>query len=72
MTIDKTIRFHNRYIGDIYFPEGISLVAVRRDRGVFFPNISTRLQVGDRVMFYTTKFDASAISRMIGRPFMGM
>ncbi len=72
VTVDKSVRFHNRFVGDVYFPPGISLVAIRRDRNVFFPDISTRLQLGDRVMFYTAKFDTSVISGMIGRPFMGM
>ena len=71
-TVDDSMPFFNQPVGDVYFPEGIRLVAIIRDGSPIFPDILDRMQAGDRLMFYTAKYNPVAFARVIGRPFTGI
>lgn len=71
-TAEESMSFIGKPLGDVYFPEGIRLAVLVRNGEPIFPGILDRVLPGDRMVLFMTEYDPVVITRLIGRPFLGL
>lgn len=65
--IDTESKLLNKYYGDIAIPEGVRLVAIRRDDEIIYPRMDTPLLEGDSIIVFTNLTKESTLARVFGK-----
>ena len=54
------------YYGDIVVPDGVNICAVIRKGSMFYPDLLTRFELGDKVLLYTHKIESLQLTELLG------
>lgn len=72
LVADEALPFNDKYLGDIYLPEGTRLVLIIRNGKTVYPDMLERIRPKDVLIFYVSSYDAFGFSHILGRSFKGL
>ncbi|MDO5852468.1 MAG: NAD-binding protein [Thermoplasmata archaeon] len=65
--VDSESRLRNRFVGDANMPEGLRIVAIRRDGGLIYPLLDTEMRDGDAVIMFSDGRKESELIKVLGK-----
>ncbi len=57
----------DRYLGDLMVPEGVKIVAIKRDDGIFYPRLDSMFRKDDSIIVFTSFAHRSDLIRVFGK-----
>ncbi len=65
--LDNYSPIANKYYGDVVFPSGINIFALRRNGITIYPSLTTKFLIGDQVLMLTHKIDTIQLTGLLGK-----
>lgn len=65
--VDGNSKLLDRYLGDLVVPDGVRIVAVRREGEIFYPKLEYMFQKGDEIIVFTSFSRRSDLIRVFGK-----
>jgi K+ transport systems, NAD-binding component len=66
VTLDEDSPLTDNKLGDIHIPEGIKIIAIKRDDVMIYPQMNTAFHEGDKVLIFTHLANPVKLSKLIG------
>jgi len=67
VTLDKKSMLTGHCMGDVKIPDGVRLVAIRRDNNMIYPKMNTMFLDGDKVLVFTHAVNPIRLTKFLGQ-----
>ena len=65
--VNKQSKLIDKYFGDVFMPNGLSILGIYRDGSILYPMMDTKFIEGDRVMVFTNFTKEKDLAKVFGR-----
>ncbi len=65
--VNDSSKIKDRFVGDINMPRGLRIVAIRKDGFLRYPNLDTKISVGDVVILFSVQLKEAELIRTLGK-----
>jgi Trk K+ transport system NAD-binding subunit len=65
--VDSHSKLIDRYYGDLILPNGVRVVAIKRNEDVLYPAMDTEFIEGDRLLVFTNFTKEKDLAKVFGR-----